>query len=163
MEYVIRKFARDDLPAVTSIFNYYIENTFAAYPEVKVGSGFFEGIIRMAQGYPFYVVEDRTGKVIGFALLNPHICIETFARAADISYFLLPEHTGKGLGKRLLDTVIADAKTLNIDTILASICSHNQKSIDFHLQNGFTKCAHFKSTGRKFDTDFDVIWMQKFI
>ncbi|MBE0481730.1 MAG: GNAT family N-acetyltransferase [Dehalococcoidia bacterium] len=63
----------------------------------------------------------------------------------------------------MLSLLIREASQMGIDTLLASISSRNQSSIDFHKKNGFTECGKFVSIGRKFGQDFDVVWMQKFL
>jgi phosphinothricin acetyltransferase len=48
-----------------------------------------------------------------------------------------------------------------VETILASISSRNEGSLRFHRKHGFRECGCFEGVGRKFDQDFDVVWMQK--
>jgi phosphinothricin acetyltransferase len=57
----------------------------------------------------------------------------------------------------------ADAKALGVDTLIGGASSHNQPSLDFQRKNGFSECGKYQRVGRKFDRDFDIIWMQKFI
>ncbi len=177
MDYRIRPVAYIDKPAVIDIFNFYVDNTFAAYPRDKVPYAFFDVLKEMANGYPFYVAEtggDEPGqngnsskraakKVIGYALLRPHYRMDTFARAAELTCFVAPDYTGKGVGRALLDRLVAEAKPMGIRTILASISSGNPGSIRFHTNYGFTKCGEFKGVGEKLDKAFDEVWMQLFI
>ena len=58
---------------------------------------------------------------------------------------------------------MAEAGVKGIDSLLAAISSHNQASINFHLQNGFKECGRFLRVGRKFGQDFDVVWMQRLL
>jgi phosphinothricin acetyltransferase len=75
----------------------------------------------------------------------------------------MPEHTRKGIGEAILDYFVEEAKKRGIDSILASISSLNELSIDFHLKNGFKECGRFLQIGRKRGRDFDLIWMQKML
>ena len=84
-----------------------------------------------------------------------------FKRAAEITYFILPDYTREGLGEKLLEKLVMDAKSRSIDSLLASISPLNEPSIRFHEKNGFVRCGCFKSIGKKFNRDFDMIWMQK--
>ena len=163
MDYVIRKFEPEDQNPIIDIFNHFIENSFAAYPEKRVEYDFFENFRKMTKGYPFYVIESPENKLIGFGFLHPYHGYKVFNRVAEITYFILPEHTRKGLGETLLDILINETKSLKIDTLLANISSLNETSLNFHVKNGFAKCGQFKSIGKKFNQDFDVVWMQKFI
>ncbi len=163
MNCTVRKLKDDDGKVVVDIFNYFVENSFAAYPQRKVGLEFFYRLRELAAGYPFYVAEDKEKGVIGFGLIRPFLNLETFKKAAEITYFILPDFTGKGLGKRFLDRLTADARKIGIKVLIANISSLNQQSINFHEKYGFEKCGHFKSIGTKKGRKFDVIYMQKFI
>ena len=57
----------------------------------------------------------------------------------------------------------SEARQRGIDTILANISSHNEQSLAFHAGHGFTECGRFRRAGRKFEKDFDIVWMQKFL
>ncbi|MGA1863432.1 MAG: N-acetyltransferase family protein [bacterium] len=163
MKYNLEKLSDEYRKPVIDIFNYFIENSFAAFPEIRVDYDFYDKILNMSRGYPSVVVKDNIENVIGFAFLHAYHPIETFKRVAEISYFIMPEYTRKGIGKNILDRFYDNAKILKIDSILACISSLNEKSIRFHLKNGFKECGRFKNIGRKFGMDFDVIWMQKII
>ncbi len=161
MGYGFEKLADKHRNPVIDIFNYYIENGFAAYPESKVGYDFFDMFLYMTRGYPAIAVKSDSGDIVGFAFLRAYHPMEAFKRTAEISYFILPEHTGKGIGKAILAYFVEEAKKLGIDSILADISSLNQSSINFHSKNGFRECGRLKKVGRKFGKDFDVVWMQK--
>ncbi|OPY29254.1 MAG: Acetyltransferase (GNAT) family protein [Methanocella sp. PtaU1.Bin125] len=159
MEYEIRPVTPEDRAGIIDIFNYYIEHTFAAYPEQKVPGEFFGMLMQLAKGYPFYVAE--SGKaVVGYGLLRPHSPISSFRRTAELTCFIAPDFTGKGIGQAILGRLVADAKAMGIDTILASISSANEGSIRFHRKYGFTECGTFRRAGKKFGRDFDETWMQ---
>jgi len=80
---------------------------------------------------------------------------------AEVTYFIHPEHTGNGLGKRLLDDLERGAGEKGIATLLASISSLNSGSIRFHRKNGFSECGRFQRVGVKKGQWFDTVWMQK--
>ncbi|MDD4050440.1 MAG: GNAT family N-acetyltransferase [candidate division Zixibacteria bacterium] len=84
-------------------------------------------------------------------------------RTGEITYFILPEFTGRGIGVELLGRLTEEAKARGIDTLLGSISSLNEGSLRFHLRHGFVECGRFRRIGRKQGRDFDVIWVQKFI
>lgn len=151
----------EDGNQIIDIFNHYVENSFAAYPERKVPYEFFELFLNMAQGYPFLVAKDGEGTVLGFGLLRPHSPMPAFSRTAEITYFLAPEHTGKGVGGKILDRLLAVAVEKGITTILASISSLNEPSLAFHKKHGFVECGRFVGIGRKNGREFDVVWMQR--
>lgn len=72
------KFARmttDDREAVIDIFNHYIENSFAAYPEKRLPYEAFGMLLNMSHGYPNATARTETD---------------------GISCFIRPGHTGRG-------------------------------------------------------------------
>jgi len=146
---------------VVDIFNYYVENSFAAYPEGKVGYESFDRFLGMAKGYPAVVVKSEAGEIAGFAFLHPYYPLNTFQRTAEITYFFRPENARKGLGRAVLDQFILEARGMGIDRLVASISSRNEASLAFHRKQGFVECARFKEVGRKFGQSFDLVWMLK--
>jgi phosphinothricin acetyltransferase len=161
MTVVIEKLNVDHRIPVMDIFNHYIENSFAAYPESRLPYEVFDMFLGMAQKYPAVVARDESGQVAGFALLRSYQALAAFQRTAEITYFVAPGRIGRGLGKIFLDYLEAEAGKMGIDTILADISSLNEGSIAFHLKNGFKECGRFEKVGRKTGRDFDQVWMQK--
>ncbi len=145
-----------------AIFNHYIENGFAAYPEQALPVEFFGRFLEMTRGYPAYAVRAQdTGVLVGFCFLRPYHPFPTFRATAEITYFIAPEATGKGIGAAALELLENEARKRGIRVILADISSRNPGSIAFHARHGFTECGRFRSIGRKRGCDFDVVWMQK--
>lgn len=145
------------------IFNHYIKNSFAAYPDKPLSYEFFGMLKGMSRGGCFYVIETGDNKVVGFGMLRHHQHSETFKQAAEPTYFISPEFSRRGCGTRLLKILEDEARKMGVKTLLANISSLNEQSLAFHRENGFIECGRFKAVGRKLDRDFDVIWMQKFL
>jgi L-amino acid N-acyltransferase YncA len=161
MNYTFAPMTRAYRKPVIDIFNYFIENSFAAYPERTVGYDAFDHFFIISHGYPRVIVKAPTGQIIGFAFLQHYHPASSLKKTAMITCFILPEHTRKGLGTMILERFISEAKPLGIDHILASISSLNQESIDFHLKNDFNECGRFPGIGEKFGKTFDMVWMQR--
>jgi phosphinothricin acetyltransferase len=163
MDYRLEPVSVEDGDQIIDIFNYYVENSFAAYPESKVPHEFFQYFLNLTQGYPFLVAKDMGGKVIGFGSLRPYSPLPTFSRAAEITNFISPEHIGIGIGQQILDSLLDQSRRMGIVTILASISSLNQASLAFHKKNGFAECGRFVGIGQKMGQAFDVVWMQRMV
>jgi phosphinothricin acetyltransferase len=101
--------------------------------------------------------------VVGFAVIRPHHYADTLRRAADATIFILPEHTRQGLGGRILKQLEVDARAHGVDTLLGCASSRNEQSIAFQKAHGFVECGRFRRVGRKFNEDFDFVWLQKFL
>lgn len=147
--------------AVIDIFNHFVTSSFAAYPDQPVPYEFFNRFQQMTQGYPAFVATVDSGRVVGFAFLRPFHPASTLRRTAEVTYFISPEFTKRGIGTALLKRLIEEAIPRGIDTLVASISSKNEESIAFHRKNGFRECGRFERAGRKNDQDFDIVWMQR--
>lgn len=163
MEYRISPISAEDREPIIDIFNHYVENSFAAYPDTKLPYQAFDMLLQMSNGYPTGSLRDPDGKIIGFGMLRTHNPMPAFSHTAEVTYFIHPDHTGKGLGKILLDSLEKGAVEKCITTILANISSLNPDSIAFHQKNGFIECGRFKKVGKKRGQEFDTIWMQKML
>lgn len=152
-----------DRRAIMDIFNYYVENSPAAYPETRLPDAFFETLLKMCEGYPNAAVRNEAGELVGFGMLRPYSPIATFSRTAEITYFLRPDATGQGLGERLLEFLVEEGRKKHITSLLASISSLNQGSLRFHARHGFVECGRFRSIGRKQGKAFDVVYYQRML
>jgi len=145
--------------AVMAIYNHYVDHGFASYREIRLPAEAFGRFLELAKGYPAYVCIEDGGSVRGFGFLHAWHPSECFGRTAEVTYFLHPEATGRGLGTQLLERMAEEAKALGIDRILASISSRNPGSLAFHRKHRFQECGRFPAVGRKRGEDFDVVWM----
>lgn len=155
--------SEEDRKAVMDIFNHYIENSFAAYPESSLPYEAYDMFLHISKGYPSGVIRDKKGMAVGFGMLRMHNPLPAFSRTADATYFIHPDHTGNGLGKMMLKFLEQGASIKGVKIILASISSLNPQSISFHLKNGFVECGRFRKVGTKKDKEFDTVWMQKML
>lgn len=162
MNYSIREVVDGDRESVISIFNYFIENSMAAYSDKKVSDELFDYFKNNSVSNCFYVIEYKN-EIVGFSSLRKHHRADTFNRTCELTYFILPDYTRLGVGSKLLEIMIKNARDNGIETLLASISSHNERSLRFHEKHGFKECGRFERVGNKFGKDFDIVWMQKFI
>lgn len=165
--FTIREATSGDIQGMLEVFNYYVENSFAAYLETPVGPEFFQNFHdenkqNKKEQFPFYVIETNS-RIIGIGALRPYFPFPNFFHTGVLSYFILPEYTRKGLGTKLLDILLQDAQKKKMKSLLANVSSKNEASLDFHLKNGFVECGRFKAVGTKFGEHFDVVWLQKFL
>ncbi len=162
MNLEFERMTEDYAKEVMDIFNYYVENSFSAYPESKLPYEFYGKLLEMINNYPAYVIKDKdSGKVAGFCFLRAHNPFPVFKETAELSCFLEKDEVGKGIGKKALCILEEDAKRVGIKTLLVNISSENAQSINFHQKNGFKECGRFSMIGKKMGRHFDVIWMQK--
>jgi L-amino acid N-acyltransferase YncA len=159
MDYYFEPMSAEHREAVIDILNSFIAKSFAAYGEEHLDYDFFDGLLEESQGYPSLVVRDNSRRIVGFAFMHAHDAV-ALNNQAEITYFIVPDHTRKGLGTSILERFVEQTRKLGLETMLASISSRNLQSVSFHLKNGFQECGRFCNIGIKFGQCYDAIWMQ---
>ena len=145
---------------VMEIYNYYIENTYAAYPGNRLPTRFFDKLTEEINGYPAYVVK-KEDKVVGFCFLSSYKNYKTFKETAVINCFLSYEVKGLGIGDYCLKKLEEDARNLNIKNILAIIPTKNKMGVRYYHTNGFRICGTISDIGTKFGESFGLVIMKK--
>jgi len=162
MEISFEPMSIDHRKDIIDIYNFYVENSFSAYPDQIVPYEFYDKLLEMTKGYPAFVIQANDKNVV-FCFLRAYHLFPVFKECAEITYFIDKEFTGKGIGKMALNKLEAEARQKGIKTILASIASENQPSLVFHQKNGFKVCGRFQGIIKKQENQFDIVWMQKWI
>jgi phosphinothricin acetyltransferase len=160
-EYGIETIREEHGREIIDIFNYYIENGFAAFPEQKVPYEFFTMLAGMAANLPAVAAIDKNGNVLGFGMLRQHTPMPAFSHTAEVTYFLRSDATGKGIGSAILGHLEKEGAEKGITRLLACIASPNEGSIRFHEKQGFILCGRFSGVARKNGVTFDTVWMEK--
>ncbi len=154
----IRDAMDSDRNAITTIFNRFVRESFAAYSEKEFDSKQMEGLFQTARIFKV-LVDGET--VVGFGFNRPYREFENFSHVGMLTYFILPEHTGKGLGTRMLNSLMEEGREMGNTNFVAHISSKNKQSLAFHKKHGFEECGRLKNMGFKFGESFDIVWVQK--
>lgn len=154
----IREFAPGDLDSLLAVFNAFVRNSHAAYPESELGREPFEKLLAQAR---IILTLQAGGAVVGFGYISAYRPLPNFDHTGVLTYFILPEHTGQGHGSRLLQELFRRGRDMGITNYLAHISSRNEPSLSFHRKHGFEEVGRFRDVARKFGETFDVVWVQK--
>jgi L-amino acid N-acyltransferase YncA len=146
---------------VIDIFNYYVENSSAAYRGEKVDYQFFDNFISDDGVISSYAVLDNKNDVVGFCTLEFYKNVSTFRTLGDVMYFFKPEATGKGFGKAVLQKLETDAVKKGINKIVVDISDENTGSIEFHTKNGFHEYGRLKDCWEKHGRKLGIVFMEK--
>jgi L-amino acid N-acyltransferase YncA len=159
----LRAGRESDAAGIAAILNHYIEHTTATFfTEPVTPEDRYEWITRRRPEHTLWVA-DLHGQPIGWAALADHKPRGGYRHTVENSIYLHPAHVGRGLGRRLLDQVLEDARRAGFHLVVAGACSESVASIALHESAGYERAGHFRQIGRKFDRWLDVIYLQKLL
>jgi L-amino acid N-acyltransferase YncA len=79
------------------------------------------------------------GEVVAWAALVPVSARKVYSGVAEVSIYVRDTHKGKGIGRSLLEKLIAESETEGIWTLQAVIFPENGASLKIHQDLGFRK------------------------
>ncbi len=127
--------AAADWPAVASIYREGIETGDATF-ERDVPS--FEQWSRARLARPRLVAREQAGgDVHGWAALSPTSSRPVYRGVAEVSVYVTPACTGRGIGGALLRALVDESERAGFWTLLAGIFPENRASIVLHERCGF--------------------------
>jgi phosphinothricin acetyltransferase len=77
------------------------------------------------------------GRVVGWVALTGYSDRCCYSGVADLSIYVDPAAQGRGVGRALLEHLIADAERAGIWTIQAGVFPENEASLALHRRCGF--------------------------
>ena len=156
----IRQATRDDLAAITAIYNDAIEKTTSTFDtEPKTVEEQEVWFVSHDARHPVMVaIED--GPVVAWASLSQWSDRCAYSDTAEISLYVKEDCRRKGIGKQLMSAIIQEGKTVGLHTIIARIAGSNKISVDLCRSFGFQYIGTMKEVGKKFGNLLDVHLMQ---
>jgi phosphinothricin acetyltransferase len=160
----LRPYTSEDAASIVAILNYYIANSTAIYDydlrTLEQQQALLEE--KLAKGFPILVatIGDR---LVGFGYYSEFRFRAAYRFTVEHSVYVLPNEHGQGIGKALMEALIAAAKVQNLHTMIAVIDAENQDSIAFHERFGFETVGVIKESGYKFDRWLHSVLMQRFV
>jgi len=148
--------------AVLDIFNEAILTSTALYdykprtPESMIG--WFEA--KRAGGFPVIGVEDEGGTLLGFGSYGTFRAWPAYKYSVEHSVYVHKDHRGKGLGRVLVQALIAAARDRDMHALIGGIDATNTGSIALHEQLGFRHVGTLPEVGFKFGRWLDLAFYQ---
>ncbi|WP_160000238.1 GNAT family N-acetyltransferase [Roseomonas sp. 18066] len=119
---------------------------------------------RQERGHPVLVAEALDGSVLGFASFGDFRgCFPGFRHTAEHSVHLRPAARGQGLGGRLVEALLREARAQGRHAMMASIDSGNAPSLRLHARLGFREVGRLPQVGAKFGQWLELVLMQKLL
>ncbi len=159
MSLVIRPYRVEDGAALHRIYVPHVTHGTASWEEVPPT---VEEYVRrraeaLASGYPCFVAE-LDGRVIGFSSASSYRSRPGYRFTVEDSVYVDDSAHGRGVGKQLLEALIAECTTRGHRQMIAVIGdSANVASVKLHERCGFTQVAVFENIGWKFGRWLDSV------
>ncbi len=152
-----------DVPAIAAIYAHHVRTSLASFEIVPPTE---EEIARrrlevLKRRLPFLVAE-IAGTVVGYAYAGPYRLRPAYRATLEDSIYVHPDHARQGIGRLLLQALIAGCEAKGYRQMIAVIGdSGNAPSIGLHRAFGFEHAGILRSVGFKFGRWVDSVLMQR--
>ena len=156
MQPSFRPATRADLSGILEIYNHYVAHSTATFDlearSAEAGKIWLES---RSDRHPV-LVATIGDSVVGWASLSPWSHHGGYKNTVELSIYIQPEMTGKGIGSRLLSRILQAGKDLGHRCIMARISVENDRSRALHQRNGFEIIGVMRQAGEKHGRLLDV-------
>ena len=153
----LRKLTHEDWPAVKAIYEQGIAGGQATF-EIEAPS-WDDWDRAHLEGHRLVALQD--GEVAGWAALSPVSGRCVYQGVSENSVYVADSAQGRGIGRALLDELIARSERDGIWTIRAGIFPENEASIELHKRCGFRVVGVHERIGKHHGVWRDVVLMER--
>lgn len=129
----IRALTKDDWPAVEAVYAEGIATGDATFEVATPSWEEFDS--SRLPGHRLVAVED--GRILGWAALAPTSPRECYSGVVEHSVYVAGDARGRGVGRALMDALLASADESGIWTIQTNVFPENAASVVLHERVGF--------------------------
>jgi len=153
---LIRPALPSDAAAITAIYNPYITDTVITFEEEALSPEEMEGRIRKTSATFPWIVWEEDGQVLGYAYASSWRSRHAYRFAVETTVYVDLTQQRKGIGEKLYRELVVLMRQYGFHSALGCLALPNEPSVALHEKLGFTKVAHMKEAGRKFEQWVDV-------
>ena len=158
-----KELREEQLDDVLSIYNGYVLNSTATFHLHSLTKEEMRRIVFFSSPrYRTYAILSA-GTVLGYVLLTPFNPREAYDGTAEVTIYLSPDFTGRGIGTHALAFLEDRARERGFHSLIAVVTAENGASAALFLKCGFSECARYREVGRKFGRLLDVVCFQKIL
>ncbi|USS91917.1 GNAT family N-acetyltransferase [Fructobacillus americanaquae] len=165
---IFRPATAADAAELLAIYSPYIRETAITFEyEVPTVAEFQARIEKTLKTHP-YIVAVLDDVILGYAYTSPMGSRQAYAWSVETSIYIRQDERHHGLGKRLykmIEQISRDQNIINVNACIAVPKIDDEhlttNSRDFHEHLGYRYVGAFDRIGYKFDTWYDLVWMQK--
>lgn len=160
----------DDAEEILKIYAPYVEKTAISFEYGVPSLSEFKSRIEITlKKYP-YLVATSDGKIVGYTYCGVFKARAAYDWSVETTIYLDESYKGQGIGRRLYSELEAYLKKMNILNLNACIATCDVEdehltngSSKFHEKMGYKLVGQFTNSGYKFNTWYNMIWMEKMI
>jgi phosphinothricin acetyltransferase len=108
-----------------------------------------------------FVAEDSDGVVLGWVAVSPVSSRPVYAGVVEHSVYVASDARGRGVGRALLDALIASTEAAGIWTIQSGVFPENTASLALHERAGFRVVGTRERVGRHHGQWRDVVLIER--
>lgn len=159
----IRPAVPGDAPAITAIYNIGIAERTATFETVPRQVEDITERLDQAERYPLLVATDNEGAVLGWAGLGSYRSRDCYAGIGEFSVYLAADARGRGVGRKLLEALIAAAQQRGYWKLLSRIFLFNTASRALCRAVGFREVGIYEKHGQLEGRWLDVVIVERLI
>jgi phosphinothricin acetyltransferase len=107
------------------------------------------------------IVADIDGQLVGWTAMSPVSDRCVYAGVAEHSVYVHPAHRGRGVGRALLEALIASTEAAGIWTIHTGIFPENTASVELHQRCGFRIVGRRERIGQLNGVWRDTLFLER--
>jgi L-amino acid N-acyltransferase YncA len=152
-----------DIAAITRIYAHAVEHGTASFElEAPDEAEITRRYTALRDGRFPFLVADVNGQIGGYAYAGPYRQRPAYRFTVEDSIYIEPSMQRRGVGRALLQRLLAEAEAEGFRQMIAVIGDSNQTpSIELHKALGFRMVGTFEAVGYKFGRWLDSVLMQK--
>lgn len=166
----VRLATENDAKEILAIYRYYIEKTAITFEyDVPSLEEFKKRIGHTLEKYP-YIVAIKGDKIVGYAYASAFKERAAYDWSIETTIYVDHQCKKQGIGKVLytaLEEILRVQGILNLNACIAYPLEEDQyltrNSVEYHEHLGYSWIGEFHLCGYKFNTWYDMVWMEKII
>ncbi len=149
-----------DAETINAIYNHYVRASAATFQvEDETTEERVEELRTRPDNQPLIVLE-ADGEIVGWGALSPFRSRCAYRDTIELSVYVRHDCHRRGLGRVIVQDLIARARSFGYHTLLAASCEESVASIALLHSLGFRETGRLREVGHKFGRRFDVIYAQ---
>ena len=167
----IRAAGAADAAAICLIYNQGIEDRIATLEtELRTPEERRQWLAARGPRHPVFVAQaagppgaDTPMTVVGWSSLNVFNPREAYRHVADLSVYVERGWRGRGVGRRLLEHLVEQARALGYHKMMLSTFPFNASGVALYERMGFTRAGFFREMGQLDGRWIDTLIMEKLL